>query len=93
MHLRPVTQEEVCNIIFEMKSISAGSDSFNLLVLKTAYPVTSDAFTSLINDCLKQGRFPDCIKIAGITPVFKGGNKNDIGNYQSISVYPLYPEF
>ena len=63
MHLRPVTKKEVRYIIFEMKSTSAGSDSVNLLLFKTAYPVISDAFTSLTNDCFKQGRFSDCMKI------------------------------
>ena len=39
--------------------------------------------------CLKQGRFPDCLKVARITPIFKGGNKNDLGNYRPISVLPV----
>ena len=76
-------------IIFEMKSTLTGSDCINLLTLKTAFPIISKVFTSLINACLKQGKFPKCLKIARLTPVFKGGNKNDLGNYWSISLLPV----
>ena len=89
MHLRPVTHDEICKIIFEMKSSSAGSDSINLLVLKIVFPSISHIFTSLINVCFKQGKFPNCLKIVRITPVFKGGNKNDLGNYRPVSLLPV----
>ena len=84
MYLRPVTRDEVRNIIFEMKSSSAGSDSINILVLKAAFPSISHILTSLINACFKHGKFPNCLKIARITPMFKGGNKNDLGNFRPI---------
>ena len=89
MYLRPVTHDEVRKIIFEMKSSSAGSDSINLLVLKAAFPSISHILTSLINACFKQGKFPNCLKIARITPGLKGGNKNDLGNYRPISLLPV----
>ena len=84
-----ISHDELEKIIFGMKSTSAGSESLNLLMLKTAFPYIADVFTSLINVCLKQGRFPDCLKVARITPIFKGGNKNDLGNYRPISVLPV----
>ena len=74
MYLRPVTRGEIRKIIFEMKSPSTGSDSINLLVLKTAFPSISHIFTSLINTCFKQEKLPNCLKIPRSTPVFKGDN-------------------
>ena len=63
MYLRPVTQDEIRKIIFEMKSSSAGSDSINLLVLKTTFPSISDIFTSLINACYRsKGSSPIVLK-------------------------------
>ena len=82
IYMRPFSLDKLEKIIVGMKNTSAGSDSLNLLVLKIAFPYVADILTSLINLCLKRGTFPDCLKIAKITPVFKGGNKNDLGNYQ-----------
>ena len=89
MYLRPVTQDKIRKKIFEMKSTLAGSDYINPIVLTTAYPIISKILTSLINACLKQGKFPNCLKIERITFVFKGGNKNDLGNYGPISLLPV----
>ena len=89
MYMRPFSRDEVEKIIFGMKNTSAGSDSLNLLVLKIAFLYVADILTSIINLCLKRGTFPDCLKIAKITPVFTGGNKNDLGNYRPISVLPV----
>ena len=90
MYLRPVIQDEIRKIIFERKSTSAGSDYINLLVLKTAFPIISKIFTSLINACLLQEKFPNCLKIARITPVFTGGNKMIRGNIHQFRYYLLF---
>ena len=78
MYTKPFSRDEVEKIIFGMKSTSVGSDSLNLLVLKTAFPYVAGVFNSLINACLKQGRFLDCYKVSRITPIFKGGSKNEL---------------
>ena len=49
-----------------------------------------------INHCytytpiFSKGIFPDELKIAGITPMSKGGDDKEIGNYKSISVLPRF---
>ena len=79
MYMKPFSRDEVERIIF---------DSLNLLVLIIAFPYVADVLASLTNLCLKRGTYPDYFKIAKITPVFKGGNKNDLGNYWPISGLP-----
>lgn len=39
---------------------------------------------------LQTGIFPDCLKIAKVSMVYKGGNKNDLKNYRPISVLPIF---
>ena len=34
--------------------------------------------------------FPDSLRIAKVTPIYKAGDSNDLGNYRSISVLPCF---
>ena len=42
----------------------------------------------IINQTLKTGVFPDKLKIAKVTPVYKKGNENTFCNYRPISLLP-----
>ena len=43
----------------------------------------------MINKCISQGSFPDCLKIAQVISVYKKGSKNKCSNYLLISLLPL----
>ena len=47
------------------------------------------ALCGLINDCFRQGEFPDCFKAARVTPIHKSGIQNDTRNYRPVSVLPI----
>ena len=40
----------------------------------------------IFNLSLAKGIFPNDLKIARVTPVFKAGNENEVGNYRPISI-------
>ena len=40
----------------------------------------------IFNLSLQKGSFPDELKIAKVTPVFKADDVNELGNYRPISV-------
>ena len=41
---------------------------------------------------IEKGIFPDALKIDRVTPLFKGGDPNDISNYRPISALPFFSE-
>ena len=45
--------------------------------------------TDCINDALSYGIFPDSLKFANITSVYKKGEVTDKQNYRPVSVLPL----
>ena len=44
----------------------------------------------IFSNSLAQGIFPEEIKIAQITPIYKGGEKENVVNYRPISVLPCF---
>ena len=38
----------------------------------------------------QQGIFPDSLKIAKVTPIFKPGDKENVSNYRPISILPVF---
>ena len=44
----------------------------------------------IFNLFLAKGIFPDDLKIARVTPVFKAGNENEVGDYRPISILPCF---
>ena len=43
-----------------------------------------------INLSLRTGIFPDCLKLARVTPIPKGGDLTNAGNYRPISVLLIF---
>ena len=47
--------------------------------------IYSQVLTIIFNNCVKSGEFPDILKYADITPVFKKGDTTDKTKYRPIS--------
>lgn len=81
--------QEVSNIIMDLKSVSApGWDNIPTKFIKMCNAILSPIISHLANLCFKQGIFPTSLKKSVVTPVHKGGDKDDINNYRPISVLP-----
>ena len=70
-------------------SQSKGHDGIYSELIKLINTDISSRITVIINQSLTSGIFPDTLKIAKVTPIFKKGNKKLICNYRPISVLPV----
>ena len=57
-----------------------------LKILKISIPFIKSPLTYIINKCITNGIFPECLKYSQINPVFKNGDKSDMDNYRPIAL-------
>lgn len=82
-----VTTKEIAEIIQSLSSTStAGFDDLHPKPIKYIANLILLPLVFLINLSFKTGVYPDNLKKACITPVFKKGDLQNIGNYRPISV-------
>ena len=55
-------------------------------VLKMPGHVISQSLANIFNASLQSRIFPDDLKIAGVAPIFKEGDRDDMSNYRPISI-------
>ena len=55
-------------------------------IVKSAKHVISESLTDIFNVSLGSNTFPDDLKVAGVIPIFKNGERNDLLDYRPISV-------
>jgi hypothetical protein len=84
---QPVSYKTVKTVIKQMKtSKSTGTDNMSSEYLKMFCAEIVPALTQVINNSLLSGNFPDCYKVAKVTPIYKKkGEKTDKINYRPIS--------
>ena len=87
--LEPVTTKELDEIIQNLKKSAAGYDELNKDILVFSIPVIQSTLLELLNKSLIQGVFPDELKIANITPIFKADDSSKFNNYRPVSVLPI----
>ena len=54
--------------------------------MKQNSDICSPILLDLINDSFKNSEFPDKLKVADITPVFKKDDATNVNNYRPVSV-------
>ena len=62
-----------------------GHDSISIRILKICGPPVTKPLSLLINNCLRDGVFPNDCKKANVIPVYKKGNKQLVSNYRPVS--------
>ena len=72
----------------ELDKNKATSGNIPTKTLKTIARDICVPLTDCINSAILNGVFPDELKLADVTPLFKKSDPKDKTNYQSISVLP-----
>lgn len=86
----PCTPNEIIKIINDLDTnTSSGIDKINTKSIKCIQNLISEKLALCFNKLMADGDFPESLKIAKVTPVYKSGNKSDPGNYRPISVLPV----
>ena len=70
------------------KSSGIDNDSFN--IIRKCFWVLCEPLIYLFQLSPENGAFPDDLKIAKVTPIYKAGDNSDISNYRPISVLPCF---
>ena len=89
IYLQPTTSTEVKNIIMGLKNVKGNINSISTKLLKENSSTLSDPISHIFNCIINMGQYPDILKIACVTAVFKAGDKLNPNNYRPISTLPL----
>lgn len=87
LFLNPITEHE---LEFEIKSMKAnksfGYDGISSKIIKIIAEEISKPLVHIFNLTFSIGTIPDSLKVALVTPIFKGNNEKKYENYRPISV-------
>ena len=86
-----LSDSEFQNAFFSLKANkSPGVDGISYDIVKTCFDSVSSPLKHIFQLSLKNGIFPENLKIARVTPIFKAGEKSLLTNYRPISVLPCF---
>ena len=83
--LSPVSENEILYIISQLKITKTDVNHVPVKVIKIISSSIVKPLCHLINASFNTGIFPDCLKLARITQIYKSGNHNNPSNYRPIA--------
>jgi hypothetical protein len=84
------TPQEILDILSSLSSSNAEDrNGFSNALFKKYKLALHEHLATLINAYLHDNLFPDCIKTAKVSPLFKTGDKTLLKNYRPIAILPI----
>ena len=91
MEDKSLTLKELPTALSSLKSNKCvGFDEISINVVKQVFDVIQSPLCYIFNVSLKHSVFPDKLKIARVTPIFKTGNKFALSHYRPVSILPCF---
>lgn len=89
-NFKHVSESEVLNAIKLLKpSRARGVFGIDTIMLEDLKDRLVNPITNIANLSISKGLFPSIWKSAVVTPIFKGGDPQVLGNYRPISILPI----
>ena len=90
-HFSETCESEVLDIIKSLQVKKAsGLDNIPVSIVQQTASYIVKPLVHIINLSLTKGTVPVQCKLSRVTPIFKGGDKLDLGNYRPISVLNVF---
>ena len=87
----PFSKEDILKAIKSLSSNKASLiEDIPIKILKNSIHIYSEKRTSIFNERLINRKFPDTLKRADVTPIFKKGNDNEKENYRPVSLLSAF---
>ena len=81
------SKEDILKTINYLSSNKASpAEDISSKILKNPIYIYSEKLTKIFNECLIKGKFPDTMKRADLTSIFKKENSDGKHNYRSVSM-------
>ena len=90
LFLHPCSKEEIISHARSITQKSSGPDEAMPKVIVGSVPLLAQHISDMVNECFLTGIFPDQLKEARITPVYKKGNNKLYSNYRPISILNIF---
>ena len=87
LFFQPCTPTEIWDLINNLPNKgSSGHDNISNIMLKSLGPSILHPLSQLFNKSLEEGIFPDMMKLADVTPLYKSKDPTESTNYRPISL-------
>ena len=88
--IHPTCKEEIKELICDFDTRKS-PDIYGISpkIIKSASDSLTDKLADIFNSSFESGVFPQLLKFACVTPIFKGGSRLEVSNYRPVSILPI----
>ena len=85
-----VSLSNILHVLRSLKSKPCRTNDFSTIIIKENAHLIATPILHLFNQSINQGIFPNRLKIANVVPLYKKGDKSDMGNYRPIALLNIF---